>query len=190
MSKKINLLFIVLLLSSISQASFSQVSQKSETTTVTTTTINNADIKLECPGYEKRIEELKSNIQILEQKISEEKLKGENLKQGVIDAAETKIKELNEQITYNQDILNVCNGKLNKPDPSKCTNFEKIIQNLNSNKQILEKRIAEEKAKGENAMPSVIDVAETNIKGLDEEIVRMQKALNTCIEVQDPLANK
>jgi len=189
MSKKIKLLFIVLMLSSISQASFSQVSQNSETTTVTATTINHADIKLECPGYEKRIEELKSNIQILEQKISEEKLKGENLKQGVIDAAETKIKELNEQITYNQDILNVCHGKLNKPDPSKCTNFEKIIQTLNSNKQILEKRIAEERAKS-NALQSVIDVAETNIKGLDEEIVRMQKALSTCKEVQDPLAKK
>ena len=176
---------MILMFSSISHAAFSQVPEGREATT-----INHANFHLECPGYEKRIEGLKSNIEILEQKISEEKLKDENLKQGVIDAAETKIKELNEQITYNQDILNVCHRKLNKPDPSKCSGFEKQIQSFNANKQILEKRIAEEKLKGENAMPSVIDAAQTKIKELDEEIIKTQEALNVCKEVQNPVAKQ
>lgn len=137
---------------------------------------------LKCSRYEKQIEMSKSNREIFEQKLSDEKAKGESARPDVISVIESRVNEIDEQIANIQDTLDLCHGKLNPPNPNKCSGFEYQIEVYLANVKILEQKISDENAK-ENPKSEVITVAESKINDLKKQISDFQDVLNSCKEV-------
>lgn len=142
-----------------------------------------AQISLECSSYEKQVQVNNVNKEIFEKKLSDEKLKGENAKQEVVQSIEERIKEIDVQLEKLQDVLDLCHGKINPPDPKKCLDYKKQIESFESNVKILEDKISKENTK-ENPKPEVISVAESKISDLKVQIKTFQDILSTCEEVQ------
>lgn len=143
----------------------------------------NAQISLECSSYEKQVQVNSTNKELFEKRLSDEKLKGENAKQEVVQTIEERIKEIDDQLEKLQDVLDLCHGKINPPDLKKCLGYKKQIQAFDSNIKILEDKIFKENAK-ESPKQEVVSVAESKISDIKKQIESFQDILSTCEEVQ------
>ena len=142
----------------------------------------NAELSLECNSCKKQIEGYRLNKETLEKKLDIERSK-EVINQDVISAIELRVKEYDEKISELEDVLNICQGKISKPDPAKCLRFKNQIESLESNIKILEEKISTENAK-ENPSTFVVNAAQTRIQELKAQIKSFQEILDSCEEVQ------